>query len=193
MSDFLHTLDGPPEGPKKRHWLRYTLLGIVVFVVALIAVGVALGGSNPKPGVTTNPISSYGSQVSEQPAQASQAPAAAPTPAPAAATTPALTTSEQQAVESAQSYLSNLGGFSEYGLLQQLTSSEGAGFSTADAQFAISYLHPDWYQQAVQSARSYMSNVGGFSAAGLYQQLTSPDGGGFTPGQANYALKQVGL
>lgn len=191
MSDFLHTLDGPPQPPKKRHWLRNILLGIVVFVVALIVVSAALSGGSPKPAAapqrTFAPSASASAKVAQAPA------AVATTPAPAAPTTPALTTSEQQAVESAQSYLSNLGGFSEYGLLQQLTSSEGAGFSTADAQFAINYLHPDWYQQAVQSAKSYISNVGGFSAASLYQQLTSTDGGGFTPGQANYALKQVGL
>ena len=61
-----------------------------------------------------------------------------------------------QAVEAAQSYLSLGSGFSQYSLTRQLTSSYGSGFSQADAQFAISYLKPDWGAQAVEAARGYM-------------------------------------
>ena len=46
-----------------------------------------------------------------------------------------MSASEQQAVDSAQSYLSMSSGFSQYSLTQQLTSSAGSGFSQADAQF----------------------------------------------------------
>jgi hypothetical protein len=191
MPEFMHVPDGPPPTPNKRHWLRYTLLSGVVFVVVLVIVSAALGGSSPKPVVPVNPATSQGSQVSEPAAQATQAPAAAPTPA--APMTPALTTSEQQAVESAQSYLDDGQGFSEQGLLQQLTSSYGEGFSAADAAFAIGYLHPDWYTQAVDSAKGYIASKQGFSSAGLYQQLTSQYGEGFTAGQARYALSRVGM
>lgn len=114
-------------------------------------------------------------------------------PAPAAPSTPAMTLSEQQAVASAQGYLDDGQGFSYQGLLKQLTSSYGEGFSQADAKFAIRYLHPDWYQQAVESAKNYLADGQGFSHDELYQQLTSGYGEGFTPGQANYALRQVGL
>lgn len=104
-----------------------------------------------------------------------------------------MTVAEQQAVDSAQGYLSDGQGFSKAGLLQQLTSSSGEGETQADAQFAISYLHPDWYQQAVESAKGYLKDGQGFSKASLYEQLTSSSGEGFTPGQANYALAKVGL
>jgi hypothetical protein len=124
---------------------------------------------------------------------ATTASAAAPaTTAPAAPSTPAMTTAQQQAVDSAQSYLAEGEGFSEYGLTRQLTSSSGAGFSQADAAFAISYLKPDWDAQAVESAKGYVQ-MGGFSAASLTQQLTSTDGGGFTQAQAEYAVAKVGL
>jgi len=174
--------------------LFFAAVAVVVLIVVIVVA--AASGSSPK---TTNHVSAGQAQpAASQPAYSQSAAPATPaptTPAPttAAPTKPALTVSQQQAVQSAQSYLSNVGGFSQYSLLQQLTSSAGAGFSQADAQFAINYLHPDWYQQAVQSAKSYMSTVGGFSAASLYDQLTSTAGAGFTPGQANYALKQVGL
>jgi hypothetical protein len=102
-----------------------------------------------------------------------------------------MTVSEQQAVESAQSYLNLDAGFSRLGLLQQLTSKYGAGFSAADAAFAVNYLHPDWNAQAVESAEGYVKNVGGFSRDSLLQQLTSSYGAQFTPAQAQYAVSKV--
>jgi len=102
-----------------------------------------------------------------------------------------MTSSEQQAVDAAQSYLNDGDGFSAYSLAQQLTSSYGNSFSQSDAQFAISYLSPDWDAQAVDAAKGYVNDGSGFSASGLTQQLTSDYGNGFTPVQAEYAVAQV--
>ena len=112
---------------------------------------------------------------------------AASTPAshPAAAASPA--------VAAAQDYLDLGSGFSYSGLLKQLTSQYGSGFSQADAKFAIGYLHPDWDAQAVEAAKGYLQLGTGFSHDSLYQQLTSSYGSGFTPSQADYALRVVGL
>ena len=104
-----------------------------------------------------------------------------------------MSTAEQQAVDSAQSYLALGQGFSEAGLLKQLTSSYGAGFTAANAQLAINYLKPDWDAQAVLYAKSYLALGQGFSRAGLIQQLTSSYGAGFTQAQAEYAVSEVGL
>lgn len=103
-----------------------------------------------------------------------------------------MTVSEQQAVSAAQSYLSLGSGFSNEGLTSQLTSSYGSGFSQSDAAFAISYLHPDWYAQAVEAAKGYLQ-LGGFSQSSLLSQLTSNYGAGFTYAQAQYAVAKVGL
>jgi Host cell surface-exposed lipoprotein len=119
--------------------------------------------------------------------------ASATTSAPAATAAPAISAAEQQAVDSAQSYLALGQGFSKAGLLKQLTSSYGAGFTAANAQFAINYLKPDWDAQAVLSAKSYLALGQGFSHAGLIQQLTSSYGAGFTQAQAEYAVSKVGL
>jgi hypothetical protein len=102
-----------------------------------------------------------------------------------------MSIAEQQAVDSAQSYLA-MGGFSKAGLLDQLTSSAGEGFAVADAKFAISHLHPNWNAQAVESAKSYLA-MGGFSRASMIEQLTSSAGEGFTQAQAEYAVAKVGL
>ena len=124
---------------------------------------------------------------------------AAPTPTVAAApvtsapATPAMTASQAQAVQAAQGYLSMGSGFSYQGLLKQLTSSYGSGFSTADATFAINYLNPDWNAQAVEAAKGYLALGEGFSRDSLIQQLTSSYGSGFTYSQAEYAATQVGL
>ena len=99
---------------------------------------------------------------------------------------------DQQAVDSAQGYLGMGSGFSDQGLLKQLTSSAGNGFTEAQAEYAVNNLHPDWDAQAVDAAKGYMQ-IGGFSRASLIQQLTSSAGGGFTEAQAEYAVNKVGL
>ena len=99
---------------------------------------------------------------------------------------------DQQAVDAARGYLGMGSGFSEQGLLNQLTSSAGDGFTEAQAEYAINNLNPDWDAQAVEAAKGYMQ-MGGFSRASLIQQLTSSAGNGFTEAQAEYAAGQVGL
>lgn len=107
---------------------------------------------------------------------------------------PVLTLGQENAIGSAQSYLS-FSAFSRAGLYQQLTSEYGEGYEAADAEFAIAYLEEnglvDWNAEAVESAESYLE-FSQFSRAGLYQQLTSEYGEGFTHEQAEYALAQVG-
>ena len=112
----------------------------------------------------------------------------APAEAPAA---PAMTTSQEQAVGAAESYL-DLGGFSKAGLIGQLTSEYGDGFSKADAVFAVNYLKPDWNAEAVEAAKSYLE-ISNFSRKGLIDQLSSEYGDKFTKAQATYAAEQVGL
>lgn len=164
--------------------------GALVLVVGGCTAAVVAGSPSTTVTVST-PTSTTTTRIS--PGQSKQVyPVSTPSPS-AVPTTPAMTVTEQQAVDSAQNYLSDGQGFSEAGLFQQLTSSDGDGDTAADAQFAIGYLHPDWYQQAVKSARGYLADGEGFSKASLYEQLTSSAGEGFTPGQANYALSQVGM
>jgi hypothetical protein len=118
-----------------------------------------------------------------------------PASSPAASTPPAsnMTVAQQQAVETARNYLSMGEGFSRAGLIKQLSSTYGEGFSKAVAIFAVDHLHVNWYEQAVESAKNYMSMGSGFSRAGLIQQLSSSYGKGFTYAQAVYAANMVGL
>jgi hypothetical protein len=174
----------PQQPPKKRKGLSCLgCLGVFALIAIIGGVAAAHSGSSSSAGLTSQ--SPVAVATGEQPA--------AQQPAAPASSAPAMTVAEASAVQAAQQYLSLGSGFSEAGLLQQLTSSDGSGFSPADAQFAINYVQPDWDQQADLSAKNYMNTIGGFSASSLLQQLTSPDGGQFTQSQAQQAVQAVGL
>ena len=138
----------------------------------------------------TMPTTSPSASSPAPAAPATTAPAAPATSAPAAPGGP--TVSQQQALDSAKSYLDMGTGFSRAGLIDQLSSSAGDQFSVADATWAVDHSGADWYAQAVMSAKGYMK-MGGFSRASLIDQLTSSAGEQFTLAQATYAVNQVGL
>jgi Host cell surface-exposed lipoprotein len=48
-------------------------------------------------------------------------------------------------------------------------------------------------QQAIEAAEQYLQMGSGFSRLGMVQQLESPYGNDFTPSQAAYGAKAVGL
>jgi len=98
----------------------------------------------------------------------------------------ASTIGQREALEAAKSYLS-FGSFSRAGLIRQLTSRYGEGFSRADAVWGVNHAHANWYREAVQAARSYLS-TGSFSRAALIHQLESPYGDQFTHAQAVYGV-----
>jgi hypothetical protein len=109
---------------------------------------------------------------------------------PTAPPAPTLTEQQQNAATAAQNYLS-FAGFSRQGLIDQLDSSYGDGYSVHDATVAVDSLDVNWNAEAVQSAKEYLAN-GPFSCKGLIQQLDSPYGDKYTVAQATYGAKQAG-
>jgi Host cell surface-exposed lipoprotein len=100
-----------------------------------------------------------------------------------------MTSGQENALESAQSYI-DMSGFSKKGLIRQLSSSAGEGFSKADATFAAKHVDVNWKAEAVESAQSYL-DMGGFSKQRLIEQLSSSAGEGFTLAQAQYAADKA--
>ena len=98
----------------------------------------------------------------------------------------ASTFGQREALAAAKSYLS-MGGFSRAGLIHQLESPYGEGFSHADAVWGVNHAHANWNAEAVESAKSYLE-MGGFSRANLIHQLESPYGEHFTHAQAVYGV-----
>jgi hypothetical protein len=105
-------------------------------------------------------------------------------------TTPALTQQQKSAVASANQYLGTEA-FSQQGLIDQLDSPDGSGYSVNDATVAVDSLTVNWNAEAVQAAKEYLKTEP-FSCSDLIQQLDSPDGSQFTPAQATYGATQAG-
>lgn len=163
-----------------------------ILIVAPLAAMTLLAGC----GSVASPSSSgttAGTTLTGPPSTANITPPV--TAATAPASPPQYTASQQQAITAAENYLTDGQGFSQAGLISQLTSSYGNGFSTADATFAVDTVyHPGlWDQQADASAANYMSDGEGFSCSSLLQQLTSQYGSQFTYAQAEHGVQSVGL
>ena len=164
------TFSTPPPQTKRHGWLIALAAVAAFFVLIVIAIAMAGSGEEATSGSTGGQAGAVSTvEPVQQPAQPAQ---------------PALPMGQQQAVESAQSYI-DMGGFSRTGLVGQLTYE---GFSSADAEFAVTYINPDWNAQAAQSAQSYV-NMGGFSRQALIEQLVYE---GFTQAQADYGASAVG-
>jgi hypothetical protein len=82
-------------------------------------------------------------------------------------------------------------GFSQQGLIDQLDSPYGSGYSVNDATVAVDSMNVDWNAQAVLAAENYLQ-VQPFSCADLINQLDSPYGSQFTVAQATYGATQAG-
>lgn len=101
-----------------------------------------------------------------------------------------ITMAQINAVRSGEQYL-NMTGFSRVGLIEQLSSDAGDGYSVSDATAAVDSLTVDWNENAAKSASQYLSMTG-FSCKGLIEQLSSDAGDNYTVEQANYGARQAG-
>jgi hypothetical protein len=175
----------PAKAPKHKLTFPTWLIAISITLVALCCVGGGILAVVGIAGTTVDGDPEVSTQQTPAPKTTSSedaAPEVEESPA-----EPELTVAQEQAVISAESYLTNVGGFSRSGLIDQL---KFEGFSGKDAEFAVDYVDPDWMEQAVISAESYMDNVGGFSRQGLIDQLEFE---GFTAEEAEHGADEVGL
>lgn len=180
--------------PKKRRALPWVLGGAGV----LLLLGMCSAFIN---GDTDDASATKSTKVtpSTPAATHSRTVASAPAAAPAASTPPpatssaaeAGTVSQRNALRTAENYLS-IKGFSRLGLISQLSSQYGDGFSKADATWAVDHLKVNWNEQAVRAGKAYL-DMRGFSRTGLIQQLSSEYGDKFTKAQATYAADHLGL
>lgn len=158
---------------------------IAIAAAALTAAALIAGCGKTAPAPYKTPSGNV--PATQQAAQAQQ-PAQAPAP-------PQFTAAQAQALDSALGYLTDGQGFSKAGLISQLHSPYGNGYSMRLARWAVDRLSSAhlWRQQAVISAKGYMADGQGFSYSSLVQQLDSPYGSQFTYAQAEYAARKAGL
>jgi hypothetical protein len=146
----------------------------ICLIVFLAVVGCSAVASLPVDTATPAPISTATNNSSKKAKPVSTA-----------------TKSQRQAIKAANGYL-NVSAFSKKGLIWQLSSDAGSGFSKADAKYAVNHIDVDWNEQAVKAGQSYLDMMA-FSRKGLIRQLTSSAGSQFTTAQAEYAVKKLGL
>ena len=101
----------------------------------------------------------------------------------------------QKAISDGEKYL-GIKAYSKAGLIEQLSSEYGSGYSKEAATEAVEYLEKtlpiDWNEQAVSAANTYME-VMELSKDMLMEVLTSDYGSKFTKEQAEYAINKLGL
>lgn len=176
----------PAEPPKKKSHPVLRILGTALLLLVTAGLVANACGSNSTP-------KSPATATSQQPLPALTQPAPEPTQPAQVDTGPTYSIAQQQAIASAQSYIDDEGGFSRLGLIDQLHSTAGEGFSLRLAKFAVAHIAVNWKHQAVLSAQSYMQTEPGWSFSSLVDQLSSPYGENFTYAQAVYAAHKVGL
>ena len=134
-------LDYTPRKPLRKRWSVRIPVLVTAGLIAIIAA--SSSHSHPAASVTPAPKPAVTAPAHKavKPAQAPVTTApAAPAPAqPAAPAAPAVTVSQQQALDSAKSYL-DMGGFSRAGLIDQLTSHYGEKFTLAQATYAANHV-----------------------------------------------------
>jgi hypothetical protein len=196
----------PPQPQAKKPWYR-RWWAIVLGVLAVLMVLGNMTGS----GDTSSQDNTSASQIEDTSVNTSEdneagtsedtspvkAPAKAKTPAKAKAPAkvkaparvavkapePDLTSGQENALRSAENYVS-MSGFSRKGLIEQL---EFEHYSTKDAAFAADRLNVDWNKEAAESAKDYVS-MSGFSRSGLVEQLQFE---GYTRKQAEFGADSV--
>ena len=166
-----------------RLWAAATAMGILIAGCGGAVRTVTQQAALPPVQTVTQAVKTVTQPVAttttETPAPATTSTAPVTNSGSSSASTPAapvsnLTTSQQNAVAAAKNYLA-LQGFSEQGLIDQLSSSAGDGYSLSDATVAVDSLHVGWDAQAVRSAKAYLQ-ISSFSCQGLSQQLSSSAG-----------------
>ena len=166
--------------------MKKAIKWILIIFIALMVIGLIFGGNENNKGsatedtkvvatsdTTKTDVSEKSQVVAESKEESSS-----------------LTTQQKNAVRSAKNYTS-LMGFSRDGLINQLSSEYGDGYSVEDATIAIDSMAIDYNEQAAKSAKNYLDTQG-FSCTGLIKQLSSDAGDKYTKEQAEYGAKKAG-
>lgn len=185
--------------------MKKLLMWLGIIFLALIIIGIFAGGAEKNTQTTSSekaPLSAEAKEAIAAASEATEAARIAQEAVDAAAketeeasvaptnTSRRFTGSQLNAIRTAKSYL-EYQAFSRKGLINQLSSDYGEGYSVNDATVAVDSLDVDWKEQAAKAAAQYLEQQG-FSCKGLINQLASDYGEKFTLEQAKYGAAQAG-
>lgn len=180
------------QKPPKNWFLRHKILsGVgVFFLLGVIGTAVNGGSSTTVAPLATDGTSSVPSgAASSAPVGETPPTVRAPEPSLEPSAKPKETSGQKNARESAEGYLS-FSPFSRKGLIRQLSSDVGGGFSVADATYAVDALNTDYNEQAYKAAKNYLS-ISPFSRKSLIRQLSSDVADGYTTKQATFGADKA--
>ena len=174
---------------RRKQWLIAAGFLVLVFT----GIGALSGGSNDAAPAATAAVATETTEEARETEPDAEAVVEEEAPADTVIEekAPAETAGQENARRSAESYL-DFSAFSRQGLIEQLSSEYGEGFTRAEAIYAVDHIDVDWNAQAAKSAKNYLS-FSAFSRQGLIEQLSSEYGDGFTYPQAVYGVNQTGL
>ena len=173
-----------PWYQKKRYWV----LGAIVLIAVISSV--AKGSKSGKSPTASAPTTIAASSATTEPASVATTTVPASVATTTVSTGSSLTQQQQSAVQSANEYLSTQA-FSKQGLIDQLDSAAGSGYSVSDATVAVDSLTVNWNAEAVQAAKEYLQTQP-FSCNNLINQLDSSASSQFTVAQATYGATKAG-
>jgi len=177
-------------------WMSGWKMPTKIVVSAAFVALVVLSAATSKPASKNTRTVAITSNTQAPTTTAAPAPTTTAAPAPTTTTVPPAppvptrTQQQQSAVKEAKQYLS-MTAFSQQGLIDQLDSSAGSGYSVNDATVAVDSLTVDWNAEALQAAKAYLA-IQAFSCSDLIQQLDSSAGDKYTVAQATYGATQAG-
>jgi hypothetical protein len=182
----------PGQASHNKSWfLRHKILSAIGVFVVLAIIGSAMGSGsttdNTKDASDDTPIATQTQSPAAQQPAATKPPVTQPVATKPAA--PKETAGQRNAKRAAENYL-EFTAFSRKGLIEQLSSSAGDGYSVADATYAVDALHINFNEQAYKAAKNYLS-FSAFSRKGLIEQLESAAGDQYTHSQAVYGADKA--
>lgn len=187
-----HSENAPPSSHKSGSKIKKGCLWVLGIFVGLMVLGAMIGepeNEQSRPSEELIDEKAQGVSISEIEKTNSDAAAEAEATGDQRSTA-SLSGAQFNAQRSARQYL-RMSGFSRAGLIEQLSSAYGEGYSVSDATVAVDSLDVNWNQQAERSATQYLDMMG-FSCSGLVEQLSSSAGDRYSPSEARHGAQAAG-
>ena len=180
-----------PSSQKSGSKVKTGCLWLLGIFVGLAVLGAIIGEPENEQSRSSEDLTDENVQALSGEIETTNSDAAAEVEAPAdQRSTVSLSGPQFNAQRSARQYL-RMSGFSRAGLIEQLSSEYGEGYSVSDATVAVDSLDVNWNEQAERSARQYL-NMMGFSCSGLVEQLSSSAGDRYSPSEARHGAQAAG-
>lgn len=174
---------------QKKPWYKRWWVWVIIVIVAIFIAGGALGDdddddSSDSSSAKTEQTTKKTHKKAEKTESSSQSKPKESKPKVPEEYKNALATAEEYNEDQPMS---------KAGLLDQLTSKDGEGFTQAAGEYAVNHINADWNENALKCAKEY-EKTEHLSRADVQDQLSSgvDDGGeGFTPEQVQYAMDHL--